>query len=88
MDIYTGKREKVTSYPRHNGAPKFSPDGKKLALVLFQNGQSQVYTLDIATKKLTQITNGRSNNTEPFWYPDGKSLIFTSDRVENHKFIT
>lgn len=80
MNIYTGAREKVTSYPRHNGAPKFSPDGKQLALVLSKTGSLQVYTLDLASRKLTQITSGRSNNTEPFWHPNGESLIFTSDR--------
>ncbi|GAJ73018.1 TolB protein precursor [Vibrio sp. JCM 18904] len=80
MNIYTGEREKITSYPRHNGAPRFSPDGNKLAIVLSKTGSLHVYTFDLNTRKLTQITRGRSNNTEPFWHPDGKSLIFTSDR--------
>jgi TolB protein len=80
MNIYTGEREKITSYPRHNGAPKFSPDGSKLALVLSKTGSLQVYTFDLRSRQLTQITRGRSNNTEPFWHPDGKSLVFTSDR--------
>ncbi|KEY91646.1 protein tolB [Candidatus Photodesmus blepharus] len=80
INVSTGKRKKITSFPRHNGAPRFSPDGKCLALVLSQTGSLQVYTLDLALRKLTRITTDRSNNTEPFWHPDGKSLIFTSDR--------
>lgn len=80
MNIYTGKREMVSSFPRHNGSPQFSPDGKQLALVLSKTGSLQLYVLDLETRKLRQITTGRTNNTEPFWDPTGKSLIFTSDR--------
>ncbi|MGL5334684.1 MAG: Tol-Pal system beta propeller repeat protein TolB [Enterovibrio sp.] len=80
MNIYTGKRELISSFPRHNGSPQFSPDGNKLALVLSKSGSLHLYVLDLKTKNWTQITQGRSNNTEPFWDPSGNSLIFTSDR--------
>ncbi|KLV11329.1 MULTISPECIES: Tol-Pal system beta propeller repeat protein TolB [Photobacterium] len=80
MDIYKGTREKVASYPRHNGSPRFSPDGNKLAMVLSKSGSLQIYVMDLQTKALTQVTNGRANNTEAFWDPKGDSLIFTSDR--------
>ncbi|CAH0533004.1 Tol-Pal system protein TolB [Vibrio stylophorae] len=80
QDLYSGKRELVSSFPRHNGSPQFSPDGSKLAMVLSKSGSLQIYILDLKTKKLTQVTHGRANNTEAFWDPDGKSLIFTSDR--------
>ncbi len=80
MDIYSGKREKIASYPRHNGSPRFSSDGEKLAIVLSKTGSLHVYIYDLKTKRMNRITHGRSNNTEPFWTPDGNSLIFTSDR--------
>ncbi|MGL6177395.1 MAG: Tol-Pal system beta propeller repeat protein TolB, partial [Vibrionaceae bacterium] len=80
MNIYTGKRELISSFPRHNGSPQFSPDGSKLALVLSKSGSLHLYLLDLKTKNWKQITQGRSNNTEPFWDPSGNSLIFTSDR--------
>ncbi len=80
MDIYSGKREKVASYPRHNGSPRFSADGNQLAIVLSKTGSLHVYIYDLKTKRMTRVTHGRSNNTEPFWTPDGNSLIFTSDR--------
>jgi TolB protein len=34
QDIYTMSRTVVTNFPGINGAPQFSPDGKKLAMVL------------------------------------------------------
>jgi TolB protein len=80
MDIYSGRREKIASYPRHNGSPRFSADGNKLAIVLSKTGSLHIYIYDLKTKRMTRVTHGRSNNTEPFWAPDGNSLIFTSDR--------
>ena len=80
QDLYTQKRELVTSFPKINGAPNWSPDGKQLALVLSKDGQPDIYVLNVATKALRRVTNNRSIDTEPSWAPDGKSLVFSSER--------
>ena len=70
----------MASYPGINGAPEWSPDGRKLALVLSKDGQPDIYILDIGTRQLTRVTSDRSIDTEPSWAPDGRSLVFTSER--------
>jgi TolB protein len=80
QDLYSQKRELMTSFPKINGSPSWSPDGKSLAIVLSKEGQPEVYTLDIQSKALRRITNNRAIDTEPSWSPDGNSLIFTSTR--------
>jgi len=80
QDLYSQKRELMTSFPKINGSPSWSPDGKFLALVLSKDGQPEVYTLNTENKALRRITNNRAIDTEPSWSPDGKSLIFTSSR--------
>lgn len=80
VDIETGKRRLVTSYPGINGAPAWSPNGQQLAVVLSKGGSPKVYSVDLATGKLTQLTFGLAIDTEPSFSPDGKSLLFTSGR--------
>ncbi|MCG6202431.1 Tol-Pal system beta propeller repeat protein TolB [Psychromonas antarctica] len=80
QDLYSQKRELITSFPKINGAPSWSPDGKQLALVLSKDGQPEIYTLDISSKVLHRVTNNRVIDTEPSWAPDGKSVIFSSER--------
>jgi TolB protein len=70
----------MTNFPGINGAPKFSPNGKTLAMVLSKDGNPEVYVMDIASRKLRRVTKNRAIDTEPSWTPDSKSLIFSSER--------
>lgn len=81
QNIYTGKRERISSRPGLNGAPVFSPDGRFLAMVLSSSpGNPDIYVMDLATHALRRITHSSAIDTEPTWAPDGRSLYFTSDR--------
>ncbi|MFP3459164.1 Tol-Pal system protein TolB, partial [Psychrobacter sp. SIMBA_152] len=63
QDIYTTRREKLTSFPGINGSPVFSPDGKKLAMVLSKDGNPELYVFDIKTKDLQRVTRNRTIDT-------------------------
>ena len=80
--LRTGTRERVSSRAGVNGAPAFSPDGRLLALTLsHDNGNLDVYTLDLATQQLKQLTTDDAIDTEASWSPDGRTVYFTSDRA-------
>jgi len=79
--LETGELETIASFPQHNGAPAFSPDGTKLAFALSKEGNLNVYVMELATKEIKRITFGRSNSTEPTWMPDSKTLVYTSDQT-------
>jgi Tol biopolymer transport system component len=55
--------------------PRFSPDGKRLALGLESRGLD-VYVYDFATDVLTRLTFGGQLAYNPVWAPDGKHLIY------------
>ena len=79
-EVATGNRQILTSFAGLNGAPSFSPDGKRMALVLSKDGNPDIYILDLQTRRLRRITRHYGIDTEPSWTADGKSLVFTSNR--------
>lgn len=82
QNLATGERERVAEYKGLNGAPVFSPDGKRLALVLSRDGNPEIYVMALeGNRALRRVTRyPGAIDTEPSWTPDGAGLIFTSDR--------
>ena len=81
-DIRTRVRQQVTDFKGLNGAPAFSPDGQKLAMVLSKDGNPEIYVLDLSKtpRRLRRLTRHYGIDTEPSWSADGQSIIFTSNR--------
>jgi TolB protein len=80
VDIATGKRRLLTSFPGINGAPSWSPDGREMAVVLSKGGAPKIYSVNLASGAMKQLTFGDSIDTEPRYSPDGRSILFTSGR--------
>ena len=79
--LRTGNRIKVSSRAGINGAPAFSPDGRKLVLTLGGiDGNLDIHVLDLASRQLNRLTTNRAIDTEGTWTPDGRTIYFTSDR--------
>jgi len=80
QDLFTGRRERVASFPAINGSPSWSPNGDQLALTLSKDGNPEVYVLDLATRQVRRLTVSSAIDTEATWLPDGSGVVFTSDR--------
>ncbi len=79
--LRTGNRIRVSSRAGINGAPSFSPDGRKLVLTLGGiDGNLDINILDLASREFTRLTTHRAIDTEGTWSPDGRYIYFTSDR--------
>jgi TolB protein len=84
QEVATGKRSMVSARAGINGAPAWSPDGKKLALTLSgSNGNLDIYLLDLTNQQLTRLTDDAGIDTEAVFSPDGSTVYFTSDRSGN-----
>ena len=79
--LRTGNRFQVSNRPGINGAPSFSPDGRKLVVTLGGvDGNADIHVLDINSRQTTRLTTHRAIDTEGSWSPDGRWIYFTSDR--------
>jgi len=80
--LRSGNRFQVSNKPGINGAPAFSPDGRKLVITLGGlDGNPDIYVLDVRTRQTTRLTRHRAIDTEGTWSPDGRYIYFTSDRA-------
>ena len=65
-------------------SPAWSPDGKKIAYVSFESGNSQVYIQDITTGSRQLIAAHKKGiNGAPAWSPDGSKLAVSLSFVGN-----
>src|SRR5207253_3020515 len=61
-------------------SPAWSPDGRKLAYVSFENKKPVVYVHSLVDGKRNVIANFRGSNSAPAWSPDGRRLAVTLSR--------
>lgn len=64
-------------------SPAWSPDGRKLAYVSFERGNSSIYIQDIGTGSREVIASFRGINGAPAFSPDGRRLALTLSRSGN-----
>ena len=81
QNIQTGARSKLLEEKGTASAPAWSPDGRRLALTLSRNGNSDIYVLNIADRKLRRLTKHPAIDTEAAWSPNSRYIVFTSDRT-------
>jgi TolB protein len=80
LNIETGQKEIVGTFPGMTFAPRFSPDGQRIIMSLEQAGAANIYAMDLRSRRTTQLTNSPAINTSPSYAPDGRQIVFQSDR--------
>ncbi|KAB2880641.1 protein kinase [bacterium] len=58
--------------------PRFSPNGKKLGVWLYdlKSRKSNLWTYDLRTGGKTRLTNGKDGEFGPQWSPDGSRVVY------------
>jgi TolB protein len=62
-------------------SPSWSPDGKSLAYVSFENRRPEIYIQQLATARRSKVSGFSGLNSAPSWSPDGKflALVLSKD---------
>jgi eukaryotic-like serine/threonine-protein kinase len=75
-----GSMRPLSPEVRSFGMPRFSPDGKSIAVQIQGQAMNDIWLYSIASGTTTRITTEGGVNDRPEWTPDGKSILFRSDR--------
>jgi eukaryotic-like serine/threonine-protein kinase len=73
-----GQTTPLTTERRDYWRPRFSHDGKRIAIEVWDGTGIHIRVVDVATGVSTQLTHTGVNNVFPVWTPDGQSLVFSS----------
>jgi TolB protein len=59
-------------------SPSWSPDGKFITFTSFDNGNADVYRIEVATRKISRIAGSSGLDSGSNWSPNGQLVAFTS----------
>jgi serine/threonine protein kinase/Tol biopolymer transport system component len=76
-----GGRRTLLAERRTYGFPRYSPDGRRIALTIAAAGSSDIWIYDIAAGTMSRLTSGGAANERPEWTPDGSRILFRTDRA-------
>jgi len=69
-------------------SPAWSPDGRQLAYVSFENRRASIFVQDASTGKRRKVAGFTGINGAPSWSPDGSRLALTLSRDGNPEIYT
>jgi len=72
----SGRVVRTLGEPAFYNQPVFSPDGRRLAIVLLND----IWIVDIERGSRTRLTSSRWPETAPIWSPDGRYVAYQSIR--------
>jgi TolB protein len=80
QNVDSNRRELMGNFPGMSFAPRFSPDGTKVAMSLSQDGRTNLYEMDVRGRGVRRLTNTPAIDTSPSYSNDGTQIVFNSDR--------
>ena len=67
--------ERLYAYPR------YSPDGRKIAVAIAAGSQRDIWVIDVGGQTTSRLTSGGFISDRPEWTPDGKRILYRTGRA-------
>ncbi len=78
LNLSTYQRSTFVSFRGSNSGARFSPDGRRVAMVLSGEGNPEIYVSNAQGHEVSRKTRFDSTKSSPCWSPDGSRLVFAS----------
>ncbi|MCC6625971.1 MAG: PD40 domain-containing protein [Chloroflexi bacterium] len=78
-----GSTDRLTSSPTLEMEARFAPTSRNIALVHFQDGNSDIYITESDGAFPRNLTRHPAEDRAPAWSPDGAEIAFQSNRAGN-----
>jgi Tol biopolymer transport system component/imidazolonepropionase-like amidohydrolase len=89
MQLPNGAPARITSDEHFEFEPAFSPDGKTLAYVSWDDAdKGAIWQIDLNGGRKTKLTTEKGIYRTPSFSPDGKQLVFRKDGGNSHQGFT
>jgi dipeptidyl aminopeptidase/acylaminoacyl peptidase len=76
-DVATGANRQLTSAKKSSGAPKWSPDGSRIAFTSDRSDKQQIWLIRPSFGEAEQLTHESEGVGSFAWSPDGTRIAFT-----------
>lgn len=73
-----GTAQRLSSPPGEESAPRFSPDGQRIAFSGNYDGNSDIYLIDSLGGPVARVTHHPASDRMLDWYQDGEAILFAS----------
>ncbi len=77
VDAVSGAQQPLVTGPGAHMAPRWSPDGRRLAYVSSSEGEAQLHVLWLADRASARITGLPDSPGDIAWSPDGRQIAYT-----------
>ena len=76
----SGKTTVLRAMPADWSNATFSPDGRRLAMDIIDNGNTDIWIYDVDRDQISRLTSDPGDDLSPTWTPDGRRVVFSSTR--------
>jgi serine/threonine-protein kinase len=73
--------------PRGYTRAALAPDGRRVALALSEQNNTDIWVGDVDRGTMTRLTRDPTTETAPLWTPDGRAIVYRSERDGGGLFL-